>query len=268
MRPGGRGSAKELVVAAIQSHVTFESTLPTGEPELMRVSAFRRYLDELERDRGEAGASRLSSLSPSLLVDLKRFESDGRQTELLEVLAACLRHARPLAIHLQCGARVVPLTVFPYERLVHCPLPMHELLAGRLADLQVMQVEPALLRPPGDAEQALVGRLNQYAPYAPLAWALALRGSREELLPEIAGSAAYRVPPGAPLRGLALAGSLQAAVQRLQRETTNLREMAEWPGFDRTRAMRLLNALYLQAALIVSRSHPAANGDSWFGTTR
>ena len=38
----------------------------------------------------------------------------------------------------------------------------------------------------------------------------------------------------------------------------NLRDMAEWPGFDRPRAMRLLNALYLQAGLIVSRSHPAA----------
>jgi hypothetical protein len=247
--------------------VTFESTLPAGQPELMRVSAFRRYLDELERDRGDGGASRLSSLSPSLLVDLKRFESDGRQTELLEVLAACLRHNCALAIHLQSGARVLPLTVFPHERLVHCPLTLDELLAGKLADLQVLQVEPALLRPPGDREQALVGRLHQYAPYAPLAWALALRGSREALLPEIAGNAAYRVAPGAPLRGLPLAGALLAAVQRLQRGTTNLREMSEWPGFDRPRAMRLLNALYLQAALIVSRSHPAAGSDSWFGSS-
>jgi hypothetical protein len=248
--------------------VTFESTLPAGEPELMRVSAFRRYLEDIERDRGDPGAGRLSSLSPSLLMDLQRFELDGRQTDLLVVLAACMRHARALAIHLECGPRVVPLTVFPYERLVHAPLAMHELLASRLSELQVLQVEPAVLRPPGDPEQALVGRLQQYAPFGPLAWALALRGAREELLPEIAGVAAYRLAPGAALRGMNLSGALLAAVQRLQRDTTNLREMSEWPGFERARAMRLLNALYLQSALIISRSHPAANGDSWFSTTR
>ena len=46
----------------------------------------------------------------------------------------------------------------------------------------------------------------------------------------------------------------QALVARLRREATNLREMSTWPGFDRERASRLINALYLQAALIVSRS--------------
>jgi hypothetical protein len=85
-----------------------------------------------------------------------------------------------------------------------------------------------------------------------------MHGSREELLPEIAGAAAYRMAPGVNLGDLQLSGTLDAAVRRLQRQTTNLREMAEWPGFDRPRAMRLLNALYLQAGLIVSRTHPAA----------
>ena len=108
--------------------MNFESTLPLGEPELMRVSAFQRYLDELVREGGDAALTRLSSLNPSLLQDLLRFEQDGRHTELLEVLAACVRHARPLAIYLQCGMRVIPLTVFPNERLAHCPLVMHEFL--------------------------------------------------------------------------------------------------------------------------------------------
>lgn len=31
------------------------------------------------------------------------------------------------------------------------------------------------------------------------------------------------------------------------------------------RASRLLNALYLQSGLIVSRAHPAAFSESWFG---
>jgi hypothetical protein len=174
--------------------VTFESTLPLGEPELMRVSAFQRYLAELKREGADESLTRLSSLNPSLLQDLLRFEQDGRHSELLEVLAACVRHARPLAVYLQCGLRVVPLTVFPTERLAHCPLPMHEFLAQRLSDLEVLRVEPAVLRPPGDPEAALVGEPHLYQPLGPVAWELAMRGSREQLLPEIAG------PSGLPRR--------------------------------------------------------------------
>jgi hypothetical protein len=52
-------------------------------------------------------------------------------------------------------------------------------------------------------------------------------------------------------------------VARLKREAVNLRELSQWPGFDRERAMRLLNGLYLQAGLMVSRTHPAATNDGW-----
>ena len=248
----------------------FESTLPIGEPELMRVSAFQRYLDDLVKQGGgtDASASRLSALSPSLLQDLMRFEQDCRQTELLEAVAACVRHARPLCIHLQSEDKVIPLTLFPMERLAHCPLPMADFLASKLSGLQVMHVEPAMLRPPGDRVAALVGELHLYHPLAPVTWELAMRGSREELLPEIAGVAAYRVAPGVDLSPLALGGPVLNAVKRLQRQTTNLREISDWPGFNRARAMRLLNALYLQAGLIVSRTHPAATNDSWFSSGR
>ena len=70
------------------------------------------------------------------------------------------------------------------------------------------------------------------------------------------------------LREVVLTGVVQAAVNRLHRESANLREMAEWPGLNRSRAMRLLNALYLQGGLIVSRTHPVATNDSWFGSSR
>jgi hypothetical protein len=241
----------------------FPSTLPFGEPDLMRVSAFQRYLDDLVRVGSiDSGSTRLSSLSPSLLQDLERFERRGGQSEVLDVLAACLRHARPLTVNLQWAERVVPLTLFPSERLVHCAVPMPQFLAGRLSELQVMQVEPALLRTPGYRERALVGELEHYSPLAPLMWEMALRGARGVLLPEIAGTAAYRVAPGVNLRGLEIPGALQQAVERLRRRTCSLREMAEWPALDRERAMRLLNALYLQGGLIVSRTHPAAASDS------
>lgn len=246
----------------------FEPTLPLGEPELMRVSAFERYLEELLRESGDESLTRLASLNPSLMQDLMRFEQDGRRTELLEVIAACVRHSRPLAVYLQCGRRVIPLTVFPIERLVHCPLPMQEFLTMRLSDMVVLRVEPAVLRAPGDPEEALVGEPHLYQPLGPVTWELAMRGSREQLLPEIAGPAAYRVALGTNLREVVLTGVVQAAVNRLQRVSANLREMAEWPGLNRARAMRLLNALYLQSGLIVSRTHPVASNESWFGSTR
>ena len=244
----------------------FEPTIPFGEPELMRVSAFRRYLDELVRSSGgNSVTTRLSSLSPSLMDDLLRFEQDGRKAEALEVMAACIRHAQRVTVHLQSDDKVVPLTVFPQERVVHCPLEMPALLASRLTELEVLHVEPALLRPPGDSEASLVGDLHQYHPLGPLLWELAMRGFRAELLPEIVGPAAYRVAPGLDLGGLPLSGAMLAAVERLQKTTTNLRDLSLWPGFDRERASRLLNALYLQAGLIISRTHPEAISDSWFG---
>ena len=244
----------------------FESTLPFGEPELMRASAFRRALDESARSGdADSTASRLSTLSPSLMLDLMRFEQDGQQSGVLEIVAACIRHARKLLLHLQVGERVVPLTVFPVEHLVHCPMPVAQFLALPLGELSVLHVEPALLRPPGDRVQAMVGEPTHYSALGPVLWELALRGARGELLPEIAGQAAYRISPGLSLRHLELSGSLAEAVTRLKRDTTNLREMAQWPGFDRERAMRLLNGLYLQAGLMVSRTHPAATNDTGSG---
>lgn len=247
----------------------FQTTLPYGEPDLMRVSAFQRYLDDLVRAGGvEAHSTRFSSLSPSLLEDLVRFERDGRQSEVLDVLAACLRHARPLTVSLQWVDRVVPLTLFPVEKLVHCPVPMPQFLGSRLDELQVMQVEPALLRARGDRERSLVGEHQMYSTLSPLLWEIALRGARKALLPEIAGTAAYRVAPGANLRALEMPSILARSIERLRRRTRNLREMSYWPGLDRERAMRLLNALYLQGSLIVSRTHPAAAPDAWLRNPR
>ncbi|HTP74167.1 MAG TPA: hypothetical protein VML58_18295 [Burkholderiaceae bacterium] len=243
----------------------FQSTLPLGEPDLMRVSAFQRYLDDLVRVGSvDATSTRLSSLSPSLMQDLERFERNGQQSELLDVLAACLRHGYPLTVNLQWTDRVVPLTLFPAERLVHCPVAMPQFLASRLSELQVMQVEPAMLRAPGHRDASLVGESQMYSPLAPLLWEMALRGARDRLLPEIDGIAAYRVAPGVSLRGLEMPSILGTAIDRLRRRTRNLRDMASWPGLDRERAMRLLNALYLQGGLIVSRMHPsAASPDGW-----
>jgi hypothetical protein len=112
----------------------------------------------------------------------------------------------------------------------------------------------------------MVGEPAHYNALGPVLWELALRGPRADLLPEIAGQAAYRISPGLNLRMLELSGSMAEAVARLQRDTRNVREIALWPGFDAERAMRLLNGLYLQGGLMVSRTHPAATNEGWTGS--
>ena len=247
----------------------FAPTLPQGAPDLMRASEFRHYLAGSDANGGgsgpEASAARLTSLSPSLLMDLMRFERRGQKSELLEVLAACLRHTQALAIHLQWGEQVLTLTVFPIDRLAHCQVPMERLLNSRLSEVAVLQVEPATLRAPGDKESSLVGEWSLYAPLAPVLWMMAMHGARADLLPEIAGQAAYRVSPGVNLGGLSMTVPVANCVQRLRRQTCNLRQITVWPGIDRGCATRVLNALYLQAGLIVSRTHPAATNEGWFG---
>jgi len=250
----------------------FDSTIPFGEPELMRASSFRRYLPH--RDDGSSVdvlSPQLALLSPSLMADLGHGATHEPRTELLDVLAACVRHAQPVTVHLQCGARAVPLTLFPHERLLHCPIPIDMLLAQRESELQVIHIEPALLAAPDQAAWHR-GRPGPYAvadlcfhPLGAILWDMALHGGRRELLPEITGPAVYRVSYGLDLGDVTMSGTLLSAVYRLRRDTCHLREIATWPGFDRERAVRLLNGLYLQSGLIVSRSHPDALRDSWFG---
>ena len=241
----------------------FDSTIPFGEPELMKTSAYQRYLEDLDID-SLPGHARMSQLSPSLQADLGRADLRGASSETVEVIAACIRHSSRVTLHLQCADRVLPLTVFPHERLVHCPMDMAELLARHLPALRVMHVEPATLRPPGDALRELVGEQQQHHPLAPLLWELALRGPRAELLPEIAGPAVYRVSPSLDAGALRISGLLRTSIQRLRGQATSIGGIAAWPGFDRERAARLLNAIYLQSGLIVSRSHPDAVKESWF----
>jgi hypothetical protein len=94
-----------------------------------------------------ASHTALSSLSPSLLQDLLRFEPAGTQRALLEVLAACVRHTQPLAITVGApDLAPLVLSVFPTDRQVHCAYPLADVLAGDLAGLQVLEVQPARWR--------------------------------------------------------------------------------------------------------------------------
>jgi hypothetical protein len=239
----------------------FHDTRPDLDASLKRASEFQRALQDSGRTLGAAGSTRLGGLSPSLLSDLQRFERQhqpGHGLDLLEVLAAALRHGRSLRLQVQHDDAVLPLAVRPITREFRSPVPAGQLLALRMAELRVLSVEPAPAEDGAAPEAAPAAAEPHTLPLAPLLWELALRGGRSELLPEIAGIAAYRVMPGADLHLLNLAGTLAAAVARLRQNTSTLREIAQWPGFDHDRAQRMLNGLYLQSALMVCRAHPGA----------
>ena len=73
------------------------------------------------------------------------------------------------------------------------------------------------------------------------------------------------MPSHASNAALKIDAPIGAAIEMLRHAVASQRDIAGWPEMNRERANRLLNALYLQAGLIVSRSHPAALGESWFG---
>ena len=230
---------------------------PHFDGPLSRVSDFQRRSRQHVSVSYNAGPSTLtSSLERSLLQDLQRFEapaSAGTGLKVLDVVAASVRHARPLRLLLEHEGLVLPLTVLPLQRVVHAPLPLAQWSLLRWSALKVLQVEPAY-QSVGDPLPDDAGHL---APLGAVLWALALNGARSELLPEIAGPAAYRVAPTADFSALDLGAALAAAVVRLRREAAPLALISTWPGLDRERAMRLLNGVYLQSGLIVSRSHPS-----------
>ena len=154
-------------IAALASEAFAAYQREAGAPYVLALAS--HDLAELERSTPDgAPSTRLSSLSPSLAQDLMRFEQAGRAADLLEVLAACVRHGRNLTVHLRCLDKVLPLTLFPHERLAHCALDLRALVEQRRIALAVLQVEPAVLRPPGDPQATMVGEPRFYRPLSPL----------------------------------------------------------------------------------------------------
>ena len=231
---------------------------------LWRVSEY----DRVRQSTGTSGFDRLSGdrvLPTTLLADLRRLDADPQSNDVLEVVAACMRHRQSALLVLQHQGLVWPVTIFPAQMMYHSPISLHDNSRGRgvtgLADLRVLETEPAGVRAPGSwllapsVDPALAGH---YRELQPLLWALALDGPRSTPLSEIAGTAAYRAIRSPSDEGLGTPGALGSACERLRRETVSLRTIGSWPAMNTERAGRLLNALYLASALLVSRTHPAA----------
>jgi len=223
---------------------------------LWRISAYERM--RLERGSTVFAQFGENTLLPTtMLADLRDLERRREDADVLEVLAACMRHHQSALLCLQYDDLVWPITVFPKELLYHSPRDMALATTSKMAMLKVLSCDAPGVRPPGHWMHERVGRNEHYRPLKPLLWNVALHGPRNALLAEIGGPAAYRATIPQEDRQLA-PGALGPAVDRLRRESASLRDIAKWPGMSQDRAVRLLNALYLSSGLMVMRTHRAA----------
>ncbi len=223
---------------------------------LWRISAWERMKAEAPAESG--AMQRKTVLSTTLAAELSQLERARMEGDVLEVLAACIRQRESALLLLQHRGYVWPVTVFPYRELYHMRRSIVESLREGNADLQVLAVEPPGMRPPGHEAHERIDELVAYHPLRELLWVMAMYAPRAHLLADIAGRAAYRLSAEYVPEAQALAGALGPTLRRLRHEIAPLVEISRWPGMDRERAARLLNAIYLQGGLMVLRTHHAA----------
>lgn len=236
---------------------------PFDSTTLWRISAFQRAREAAHGD-GFGLDGRPTLLPTTLLADLQQLQVDPVNGDVLEVIAACVRHREAALLYLGYGAYVWPVTIFPREFVYHSPRDVAELGTGAgLAQLSLINAEPPGVRPPGDAMHERVASGERYRPLEALLWAVALHGPRASTLSEISGRVAYKLVSSGVRDLPSSLGALRPAVMRLRQEAAPLRDIANWPGMSLARASRLLNALYLTGALMISRSHPAASREGF-----
>jgi hypothetical protein len=234
---------------------------------LWRISEFRRARNEGRLDLAH-GSERPTLLPTTLLADLRRLQAEGAHGDVLEVLAACVRNHDAALLYLEQGAFVWPVTLFPREGLYHSPRDAADVAADfAMSRLRLLIAEPPGVHPPHSLVRERVASPERYRPLASLLWTVAMHGPRAALLTEISGRAAYRVVASDTRQLPPFKGAIGSAVLRLRRESAPLAEVAGWPGMSVERASRILNALYLCGALLVSRAHPAARSEpsGWRG---
>ncbi len=227
------------------------------ESTLWRVSEFERVCVQT----GSSAFARLDGhtvLPTTLLADLRRLDAEGTSDDVLEVVAACMRHHESALLCLKHDGLVWPVTLFPSQMSYHSPRDLMQVGPADLARLSLLSAEPPGVRPPGHWMHERIAHADQYRPLLPLLWMLALHGPRQELLGEISGTVAYRALKNPAEDGVVLSGVLGSAAERLRRETVPLRTICGWPGMTLERASRLLNGLYLGSSLMATRAHPAA----------
>ena len=115
---------------------------------LWRISAYERM--RLERSSSAFAQFGENTLLPTtLLADLRHLGSHREGGDVLEVLAACMRHRQSALVCLQYEDLVWPLTVFPGELVYHSPRDMALAAPDGLSALKLLSFDAPGLRPPG-----------------------------------------------------------------------------------------------------------------------
>ena len=95
---------------------------------LWRISAFQ-HAREAEQ-AGLFAGDRPTLLPTTLLAELQQLESDPVNGDVLEVIAACLRHHEAALLYLGYEDYVWPITLFPREFLYHSPRDVSQMGTG------------------------------------------------------------------------------------------------------------------------------------------
>ncbi|MGZ5218395.1 MAG: hypothetical protein ACXWCD_19220, partial [Caldimonas sp.] len=107
---------------------------------LWRISAF-----EKARDAGQLRGNddRPTLLPTTLLVELEQLRSDPANSDVLEVIAACVRNREAALLYLEHGSHVWPVTLFPREFLYHSPRDVSDMGTGAaMSGLRLISAEP------------------------------------------------------------------------------------------------------------------------------
>ena len=226
---------------------------------LWRISAYERMREQSGNNSGFTRLDGVPTMLPTtLLGDLQHTDGQPRDNDVVEVMAACLRHRESALLYLRHQGLVWPVTLFPSRELYHAPRDLVESTARDMSDLAVLAFEPPGLQPPGHWKHERIGQLEHYRPLESLFWAVALKGPRGALLTEIDGPVSYRALRQSDRVELLAPGAMGSAQERLLRDAASLRQIIGWPGMTIERAHRLLNAMYLTTRLMVIRTHPSA----------
>jgi hypothetical protein len=229
---------------------------PFDPSSLWRISEFRKARDEGQLELPNDG-TRPTLLPTTLLADLRRLQSEGADGDVLEVIAACVRNQDAALLYLEQGEFVWPVTLFPREGLYHSPRDAQSMAASfALSRLRLVSAEPPGVRAPGSAMHERRGQGQ--VPSSSGCSDRRVGWPQTVLLTEISGRAAYRVVASKASNLPPMRGATSSTVVRLERESASLSEIARWPGMSVERASRILNALYLCGALMISRAHPSA----------
>lgn len=224
------------------------SSEPASDFEPTAVLPILDFDTELGVPPSQSSTTR-ATLSPSVLMDLKRFAEQPESADLLVVVAAALRHGRPLRVRIDLDGQNLPLILDPQRQLFRCAMD----LCG-LSDQAMRRVKLLSVGEGPEASDEEVGLRNGLL--RPLAWHVAMRGDRAELLPELKGAVRCRVTRGVSIGGVQLDGALKRIIERMKYAPVSLDELVVGSPLGAAMVQRLWNALYLQSGLMVTRTYP------------